>query len=355
MKIITIVGARPQFIKMAAFSREISKSSRIKEVTIHTGQHFDFNMSKIFFDEMGIKPPDYQFETGGLLQGEMTGRQIEKIEGVLIKEVPDLIILYGDTNSTLAGAIAAVKLNIPIMHIESGLRSFNKKMPEEINRLLVDHISDFLLAPTKVAESNLLAEGLDAKKIFNVGDVMYDAVLFFDRFSKKPEFISESLLGSDYVLCTIHRDFNVENPKRLANIFEALQKSDRKIILPIHPRTKKNIINSSIHISENIFVTQPIGYLEMLWLQKNASLIITDSGGIQKEAFFHKKICLTLRNETEWRELVNCGANILVDANIEEIESNLRKVHKFPDVKDNFYGDGFTTRKIIKIIENNFA
>lgn len=318
MKILTILGARPQFIKAGSVSREIAKHGDITEVIVHTGQHYDANMSDIFFEEMKIPKPDYFLGVGGKSHGAMTGQMIEKIEAVAFKENPDWIMVYGDTNSTLAGAIVASKLHIKLAHIEAGLRSFNMKMPEEVNRILTDRVSDILFCPTDTAVANLNNEGYDKLdcKIVKSGDVMKDGAMFYKKLATKPDCRVES----NFILCTIHRAENTDNDERLSGIFEALENisKDRQVVLPMHPRTKKVLENLSIDL-KNLTVIEPVGYLEMVWLIDHCSLVMTDSGGLQKEAFFFKKPCITLRDETEWVELVDNGFNILVGADKDRI------------------------------------
>jgi len=348
MKILTILGARPQFIKAGSISREISKYDEIEEVIVHTGQHYDVNMSDIFFDEMQIPKPNYFLGIGGKSHGAMTGQMIEKIEEVALKEAPDWIMVYGDTNSTLAGAIVASKLYIKLAHIEAGLRSFNMKMPEEINRILTDRISNILFCPTEIAMKNLRDEGyakLDCK-IINVGDVMYDGALFYRKFAQRPKFE----IKKNFVLCTIHRAENTDSDIRIKEIFEALNtiSTEKQIILPLHPRTKKVIENLNISI-KNLTIINPVGYLEMIWLIDNCDLVLTDSGGLQKEAYFFKKPCLTLRDETEWVELVNHGFNNLVGADKIKIITSYNNIVTFNiDLTLNLYGDGRSSEKIIK-------
>ena len=348
MKILTILGARPQFIKAGSVSREISKHNDIEEVIVHTGQHYDVNMSDIFFDEMKIPKPNYFLGIGGKSHGAMTGQMIEKIEEVAFKEMPDWIMVYGDTNSTLAGAIVASKLDIKLAHIEAGLRSFNMKMPEEVNRILTDRVSDILFCPTEVAMANLRNEGyenLDCK-IINVGDVMYDGALFYRQFAQKPKLEIEK----NFVLCTIHRAENTDSDIRIKEIFEALNSisTKKQIILPLHPRRKKIIENLDIS-TENLTIINPIGYLEMIWLIDNCDLVLTDSGGLQKEAYFFKKSCLTLRDETEWIELVTHGFNSLVGADKQKIVTEYNNIVALDiDLTLNLYGDGKSSEKIIK-------
>jgi UDP-GlcNAc3NAcA epimerase len=346
MKIVTIIGARPQFIKAAIISRELKNYKNINEIIIHTGQHYDSNMSDIFFKQMGIPYPNYNLSIGGGTHGQMTGRQIEEIEKILILEKPHLVIVYGDTNSTLAGALAAVKLQIKIAHIEAGLRSFNRKMPEEINRIITDHISTILFAPTTSSFENLIREGIEKDKIHISGDIMYDASLFYKKVAQKPiDF--ENLNFNDYILCTIHRAENTDNEIILKNIFEGLSYSKIPIIIPIHPRTRARLTEFNILISNNIYLINPVGYLEMIWLEMNCNFIITDSGGVQKEAYFHKKKCLTLRLETEWVELLENNWNILVGSNVDKIKNLINNLKEEVDYKY-LYGTGNSASEIVK-------
>ncbi len=315
MKILTVIGARPQFIKAGSVSREIIRQQQagadIQEVIVHTGQHYDANMSDVFFDEMQIPKPGYFLGIGGKSHGAMTGQMIEKIEEVLLKEKPDWLMVYGDTNSTLAGAIAASKLHIKIAHVEAGLRSFNMAMPEEVNRILTDRMSTLLFCPTQAAMDNLKTEAIDAwntsAKAILAGDVMQDGALFYKDLAQKPNSID---IGSEFVLCTIHRAENTDDPQRLASIIDALNEIalHKKVVLPLRPRTRHILEKSDFDIS-NLTIIDPVGYLNMVWLISNCSLVMTDSGGLQKEAYFFKKHCITLRDETEWVELVDAGVN----------------------------------------------
>lgn len=263
MKIVTVLGARPQFIKAAALSREFSQNINIKEIIVHTGQHYDQNMSEVFFEELEIPKPKYILKTGGKSHGAMTGQQLEEIEKILLDERPDIVLVYGDTNSTLAGALAAVKLHIPVAHVEAGLRSFNKNMPEEINRILTDQISDYLFVPSKNARQNLLNEGIREDKIFMVGDIMYDVSVYYKGKMIKPEWF-DSLQLDKFVLCTIHRAENTDDKKKLLNIFKGLMLSNKNVILPLHPRTVNKIKEYNISIPNNIKIVEPVGYLEMV-------------------------------------------------------------------------------------------
>lgn len=350
MKILTVIGARPQFIKAAAFSRLIAQEQNIEEIIVHTGQHYDTNMSNIFFEELHIPVPNYYLGIGDKSHGAMTGQQLEKIEEILISERPDWVLVYGDTNSTLAGALAAVKLHIPVAHIEAGLRSFNKKMPEEINRILTDHISTMLFCPSEASRENLLREGIASEKIHVVGDVMYDAALFYKNKSKKPEWFDSLNISQDhFLLCTIHRAENTTDPEKLKSIFKGIGTSSVPIVLPLHPGTRKKleVLNLSLN---NIFIVPPVSYLEMVWLEMQCSLIVTDSGGVQKEAFFHKKPCITLREETEWTELVHGKWNVLVGSDASAIELSLKNAVT-PIDTINYYGDGAAVVKILGLLK----
>ena len=351
MKIVTVIGARPQFIKASLMSLNFLKKN-INEVIVHTGQHFDTNMSEIFFDEMQIPKPKYNLNIQSLTHGAMTGRQIEEIEKILFEEKPDWLLVYGDTNSTLSGALAAAKMNIKIAHVESGLRSFNRSMPEEINRLLTDHLSDILFVPSLNAENNLISEGISKEKIQNVGDIMYETSIFFSKHANKKSKILKKLKlkKKEYILSTIHRQENTDSKERLHDIFAGLSYSKLPVFIPIHPRTMKKVKDYNLVIEKNINFIPPLGYLDMILLQKNASLIATDSGGIQKEAYFYNVPCLTLRDETEWIELVESGANFLCGSNVSKIKSYINR--KFKEIKhDNFYGDGKTSSKILNFFK----
>lgn len=347
MKILTILGARPQFIKAGSVSREIAKHKEIEEIIVHTGQHYDANMSDIFFDEMQIPKPNYFLGIGGKSHGAMTGQMIEKIEEVALKENPDWIMVYGDTNSTLAGAIVASKLHIKLAHIEAGLRSFNMKMPEEVNRILTDRVSNILFCPTDTAIQNLKKEGyenLDCK-IVKSGDVMQDGAMFYKNLSVKPSINIEN----NFILCTIHRAENTDDIVRLSQIIDALNtiNKEQQIILPLHPRTKK--ILEENFISVDFKTIEPVGYLEMVWLIDNCDFVMTDSGGLQKEAYFFKKPCITLRDETEWVELVENNFNVLVGANkqnIIEARNNVKSMNK--NYTLDLYGNGNASKTIVK-------
>jgi UDP-GlcNAc3NAcA epimerase len=346
VKIVTIVGARPQFIKSSIVSKAIKKFSELKETLIHTGQHFDTNMSNIFFEQFQMHEPLYNLNINNKPQGEMTGLMLDKIEKILMKEKPQGVLVYGDTNSTLAGSLAAVKLNIPIFHVEAGLRSYNRSMPEEINRILTDHISSLLFCPTENAVNILKKEGIKNGVIYS-GDVMYD--LFINHSS------NISVHSNPFVLATIHRPSNTDNPKVLNEIIEALEEinSKIKVILPLHPRTKKKI--KKLDISTSFSIIPPLGYKEMIDYLINAELVITDSGGLQKEAFFSKTKCITVRSETEWVELIDSGANILCESSKKAIcdAFNNMSLEKC-DFSPKYYGKGKAAIKIVKSILSFF-
>jgi UDP-GlcNAc3NAcA epimerase len=310
--IATIVGARPQFIKAAVVSRAFSQRG-IPETLIHTGQHFDTNMSEVFFDELAIPRPAHNLGIGGGSHGENTGRMIEAIEKTLIEIRPDWVLVYGDTDSTLAGALAAAKLHIPVAHVEAGLRSFNRRMPEEINRVLTDHAASLLLAPTQAAVQHLANEGISGDAVHCVGDVMYDAALFYGAKARQTSTVLTrlGLAPKAYILATLHRAENTDVPQRLRNTLEAFARTARPVVLPLHPRTRAKLAANAIALPANVIAIDPVGYLDMVMLEQNAQLIATDSGGVQKEAFFYRVPCVTLRGETEWVELIEAGWNRL--------------------------------------------
>lgn len=374
-KCLTVVGARPQFIKAAPVSR-LMKKFGIKEIIVHTGQHYDYNMSRVFFEELGIKEPDYNLGIGSLPHGAQTGRMAERIEGVLLKEKPGIVLVYGDTNSTLAGALSAAKLYIPVAHIEAGLRSFNKKMPEEINRVLTDHVSDILFCPTETAVKNLQKEGITntmnkgklisnsfelphpftSPCVVNAGDVMYDSVLYnLDIARKKSKILrAYNLSPRNYYLATIHRAENTDDSKNLKNIFRSFQKIAKKhpLVIPLHPRTKK-LLSDTKGLDKTLKIIPPVSYLDMLLLTSSARIILTDSGGLQKEAFFLNVPCVTLRNETEWVETLRSGMNILAENREDKILKAVENQEKLKVKKrsKNFFGDGNAAEKILKIIK----
>lgn len=375
IKIVTIVGARPQIIKAAALSRAIKQkfADKIREIIVHTGQHYDDNMSQIFFDELGIPQPDFNLNIRSASHGEQTGMMISGIEKIVLNEQPDCIVIYGDTNSTLAAAIAAAKINVPIAHIEAGLRSYNKLMPEEVNRIISDHVSTFLFCPTKTAFDNLIREGFKEKnanphtinnpKIYHCGDIMYDNSIYFSELAEKKNAIlkEHDLKSGEFILGTIHRNNNTDDPQRLRAIFNALTKiaQRRKIIIPLHPRTTKQLeqipdLYELIKKEKNMIIVPPVSFLEMICLEKNAGLLITDSGGVQKEAFFFKRPCIILRSETEWVELTACGASKLADA--DETKIIQATDHFFNQQNLNFpelFGNGKTAEFICEEILTN--
>lgn len=316
MKVVTVVGARPQFIKAAVVSRALLKHrADVHEVLVHTGQHYDANMSDVFFDELDIPRPAHHLGIGGGTHGQNTGRMIEQIEALLLTEKPDWLLVYGDTDSTLAGAMAASKLHIPVAHVEAGLRSYNRRMPEEINRVLTDHLAGLLLVPSSGAAENLRNEGIVGPTVRVVGDVMYDAALYYRERARRPT--AETLVDlhdNDFALCTIHRAENTDDSARLTGILKGLAALPTTVVLPLHPRTRIRMAAAGISFPDNVRVIDPVGYLEMVWLEAHCCLVLTDSGGVQKEAYFHGKPCITLRDETEWVELVEIGVNCLVGA-----------------------------------------
>ncbi|MCH5314248.1 MAG: UDP-N-acetylglucosamine 2-epimerase (non-hydrolyzing) [Helicobacter sp.] len=351
MKIASVVGARPQFIKAGALSRAFAQDKTIQEMIIHTGQHYDSKMSEVFFQELEIPKPSYNLGIGGLSSGAMTGRMIEKIEEVLKQEKPDFTLVYGDTDSTLAGALASVKLHIPLIHIEAGLRSFNMQMPEEINRILTDRIAKLLFAPTKKAVENLKKEGFESFdcKIIECGDVMYDALLHYQKKAKK----NNLNLPQDFILCTLHRAENTDYQERLESILKALDKISKQmlVVLPLHPRTKNILEKSKIQTKYILFI-EPLSYLEMIWVLKQCTMVATDSGGLQKEAYFFKKPCMVLRDETEWGELVERGYNCLVGAREEQIFKAFEVFSNISIKFDNsLYGEGNASYKILQAIK----
>ncbi len=350
MKVLTVVGARPQFIKAAAVSRELARIG-IPEILVHTGQHHDENMSDVFFDEMQIRRPDYNLEVSGLNHGAMTGRMLEKLETVLLAEHPDWALVYGDTNSTLAGALAASKLHIPVAHVEAGLRSFEMRMPEEINRIITDRISNVLFCPTQTAVDNLKNEGFGSfpVEIIRCGDVMYDTLLYYRNVAQQQSTIikREGLSNAKFVLATLHRAENTDDPQRLQSIVRALNKIHQTtpVVLPLHPRTRGALEGKDISL--DVHCIDPVGYFDMLALLDHCSLVMTDSGGLQKEAFLCRKNCVTLRDQTEWTELVAAGANILVGASSERIERAAQTMLQKPfDASIALYGDGHAAQLI---------
>jgi len=349
-KILTIIGARPQFIKCAPVSRTIRRN--FTEILLHTGQHYDKNMSEVFFEELDIPKPHINLDIGSGTHGEQTGRMLVEIEKVILAEKPSAVIVYGDTNSTLAGALAGSKLLVPVFHIEAGLRSYNIKMPEEQNRIIADKLSTLLFCPTENAVENLKRENI-SDGVFNVGDVMYDSVLQNIKVAEKKSTIMNQLgiNFKEYILATIHRAENTNEREKLSNIMNALKSSGELTVFPIHPRTRKYINEYGICISENIKLIDPVSYFDMLVLEKNAKKIITDSGGIQKEAFFLDSPCIIARDETEWTELIDIGANTLAGTDTGKL---LEKINTFDgkktETKSQLYGDGNSAVKILKHI-----
>ena len=350
MKILTVVGARPQFVKAAAVSRVLRENHT--EVLVHTGQHYDERMSEVFFRELGIPEPDYNLEVGSAGHSVQTGEMLIRMEPIFEQEKPDWVLVYGDTNSTLAGALVASKLHIPVAHVEAGLRSFNREMPEEINRVLTDHVSKLLFCPAQKAVENLKLEGVTSG-VHVVGDVMYDAVLRHSDAAEKKSSILKSLdlRPKHYLLATVHRASNVDDTSKLLNILETFSMTGETVVFPVHPRTRKAIETAGFKVGENIKLIEPVGYLDMLWLEKNARMILTDSGGVQKEAYWFATPCVTLREETEWVETVESGWNVVVGIERERI---LNAVHKFsvPASRPNLFGDGDAAQKIVCLLEN---
>lgn len=352
MKILTIVGARPQFIKAAAVSRAIkSLKGKVSESIVHTGQHFDANMSDVFFTEMDIPKPKYNLDIHGVNHGAMTGRMLEGIESIILEEKPDWILIYGDTNSTLAGALAASKLHVKVAHVEAGLRSFNMKMPEEINRIVADRLSSLLLCPTSTAVKNLRNEGYDSfpSKIVMTGDVMLDAARFYEKMIKQKSTVAKSVSYGKFALATIHRAENTDDINRLTEIALALNEVHRNlpVVLPIHPRTAKKLKGHGVKL--DVHLIDPVGYFDMISFLSRCEVVLTDSGGLQKEAYFFEKPCVTFRDETEWVELVEVRANRVVGANKDAI---IKAVEHFQKEKPSFtnklYGDGKASEQIIE-------
>lgn len=352
-KLLTIIGARPQFIKASVVSKAVAETDGLQEVIVHTGQHFDANMSDIFFDQLAIPRPHHQLDIHGGSHGDMTGRMLIEIEKVLLQERPDCVLVYGDTNSTLAGALAAAKLHIPVAHVEAGLRSFNMQMPEEVNRILTDRVSNILFCPTDAAVANLGKEGFpntmangQPQRIAQVGDVMQDSAHLFGTRACAPEGLA---MRDGFVLATIHRAENTDHPQRLGAIVAALDAvaQSTPVVLPVHPRTR-NILAQQKITTRHITLVEPVGYLQMLWLLQHCGLVVTDSGGVQKEAFFLGKACVTLRDQTEWVELLQVGANELVGADqakiLDAIQRNLGRL-----VRDEgaLYGGGQAAGRVV--------
>ncbi len=364
MKLITIIGARPQFIKASALFKSMElvpgSSLLLDQKILHTGQHYDSNMSDCFFEDLGIPQPSYELGIGGGSHGANTGRMLEEIEKILIADKFDGVIVYGDTDSTLAGSLAASKLKIPVFHIEAGLRSFNRSMPEEQNRVITDHLSELCFAPTPLAIQNLRSEGIADERIVKTGDIMADTARIFSiSLNRRNELLKRlGCFEKNFILATIHRAENVDNPQKLLSILSALAKQKIPVLLPLHPRTKARIEQFNLHkLIANLQITEPLGYLDMVMLEKKADLIITDSGGIQKEAYFQGTPCVTIREETEWVELIDTGWNKLADPNnkdaiIDSISNQLN--FELSQPRPNLYGDGFSAKTIISKLLNYF-
>lgn len=356
MRILTVIGARPQFIKASVVSAAIEKTAGLSEEIIHTGQHFDANMSNIFFDQLGIPKPHYQLDINSGSHGSMTGRMLEAIEKICLESKPDRLMVYGDTNSTLAGALAASKLHIPVAHIEAGLRSFNMRMPEEINRILTDQVSDILFCPTETAVKNLKNEGFDQKpiQVLNVGDVMQDSSMFFAERAVKGEAL-KIVPESNFIVATLHRAENTDDPVRLKAIVDALNYIHNNIlpvVLPLHPRTQKVV--KSLGLQLEMLVLEPVGYLEMIWLLKHCNAVVSDSGGVQKEAFFFKKPCITMRDQTEWVELIEHGVNVLAGADTQKIiDFTQAMLNKNIEDPSNLYGGGKASQNIANVLASS--
>lgn len=353
-KIVTVLGARPQFIKASVVSYAIAQQQSMTEVLVHTGQHFDSNMSDVFFEELGMRKPDYFLDIHGGMHGAMTGRMLTEVEKVLLKEKPDVVLVYGDTNSTLAGALAAAKLHIPVAHVEAGLRSFNMSMPEEVNRVLTDRISRWLFTPTHAAKQHLLREGFGQEQIYPVGDVMYDVALHHgQRVNADTGLMARlGLSPKNYVLATVHRAENTDYADRLGAIVDALIATAEKlpVVWPLHPRTKAVLQQAGKLdlLASKVQLIEPLGYLDMVQLEKFAALIATDSGGVQKEAFFYQVPCITLRDETEWVELVEAGWNRLVSpVDAELIKATIDVALGSSGINVSPYGQGDAAAKIV--------
>lgn len=353
MKVVTVLGARPQFVKASVVSRVFREGGLVREVLVHTGQHFDASMSDVFFEELELPAPDHHLGISGGNHGAQTGQMLAAVEDVLLRERPDWVLVYGDTNSTLAGALAAAKLHVPVAHVEAGLRSFNRAMPEEINRVLTDHVSDLFFVPTESAVDNLAREGIRGSSVHLVGDVMYDVALLFGEKARRQTSIVDrlGLRRGEYVLATIHRPANTDDPERLRAIFEGFQQvaNERPVVVPLHPRTRQALARAGLGGFDRLTLIDPVGYLDMLMLEGQAGLIATDSGGVQKEAYFYQVPCLTLREETEWVELVQRGWNRLLsprdaDAVADGIRGALAAPRPVHDAE--LYGGGMAARRI---------
>jgi UDP-GlcNAc3NAcA epimerase len=360
VKVLTVVGARPQFIKASVVSHALGARDGITEILVHTGQHYDPGMSEVFFRELGIPKPAYNLQVGSASHGAQTGRMLEELETVIRSESPDWVLVYGDTNSTLAGALAASKLHVPVAHVEAGLRSFNRRMPEEVNRVVTDHLSDLLLTPTEGADQNLATEGIGSNRVVRVGDVMFDASLHFGRKAERESDVLArlSLAGRDFVVATVHRAENTDDPLRLGAITAALQElgDSLPVVLPLHPRTEGAMRAAGLQwpAGGGVKVIPPVGYLDMLMLQRAAVLVVTDSGGMQKEAYFCGTPCVTLRSETEWTELVELGWNRLAPPlSVEALREALgAMLSAGPGRTGRPYGTGDAAAQTVRILED---
>lgn len=351
MKVLTVIGARPQFIKAAPVSKALAATPEVVEVVVHTGQHYDQAMSAVFFVELGMHEPQHNLGIGGGSHGQNTGRMIEGLERLMISEKPDWVLVYGDTDSTLAGALAAAKLNIRIAHVEAGLRSGNMRMPEEVNRRLTDHCSNLLLTPTVQADENLAREGIEASQIENVGDVMYDACLTFSRSDEGLDILNGLALSPrEYVLATVHRQENTDIRSRLAAILAAFGEVACPVVLPMHPRTRQRITDFELNLPSNVKILDPQGYRVMNALERHARYIATDSGGVQKEAYFHRVPCITLRDETEWTELIDLGWNRLASPDSPDFTDILAREPSAGREESSPYGDGRTAERIAEAL-----
>jgi len=353
MKILTVVGARPQFIKACMLSKVFESEPRVKEVMVHTGQHYDDNMSAVFFEQLKLPKPDYNLGVGSDAHGRQTAKMLTELESIMLVEKPDVVLVYGDTNSTLAGSLAASKLHIPVAHIEAGLRSFNRKMPEEINRVLTDHLSSWLFCPSQTAVENLKREGIQ-KRVYETGDIMYDAILYYKSFAFQNStiFSDYSLTPEDYYLATIHRAENTDDPLKLQALLEAFNQMNETVVFPMHPRTKQKIQQwklTDLILSENIKILEPLNYFDMIAVESQAKVILTDSGGVQKEAYMLGVPCVTLREETEWVETVDSGWNQLTGANIERILEAVSTINR-PKDHPLIFGDGSASNKICELL-----
>ncbi|MCK6482726.1 MAG: UDP-N-acetylglucosamine 2-epimerase (non-hydrolyzing) [Phycisphaerae bacterium] len=390
LRLLTVVGARPQFIKAAAVSRAIAASNAIRERIVHTGQHYDPNMSQVFFDELAIPPPAHHLGGGGGRHGEQTGLMLARLEAVMLDEQPDCVLVYGDTNSTLAGALAAAKLHIPVAHVEAGLRSFNRRMPEEINRVVTDHVATLLFCPTDAAVENLRREGI-TRGVYQVGDVMYDSVLFHAAQAERQSRILSrlELAPREYCLATVHRAENTDDPQRLASIFSALNRLPLPVVVPLHPRTRNALQASmpapspsqgagrgegiphlltcspallsraapAVALPPHVRLIDPLPYLDLLMLEKHARAILTDSGGVQKEACFFGVPCITLRDETEWVELVDAGINVLAGADPERILAAVERLADrppAPPIAPRLYGNGRAAEELVRMLTTTY-